>query len=86
MTPDLVKMQEQIDALEAFVLQLQQSNLIPRAVETAFSERLGSLGATGTGSAGTTSSFSGFPVIVPANPSGVVNVVIKGVTYGLLYK
>ena len=89
MTPELAAALERIERLEAVLDSLTRSNSIPRNIETAFAERLGtgvSLVSTGTGTAGSTSSFSAFPVIVPANPSGTVKVSIGGTVVELLKK
>lgn len=46
----------------------------------------GSITQTGTTSAGNTTVYNAFPVTVPANPTGCLTVVAKGITYNLLYK
>lgn len=82
-------LQTQIDELKAQIQQLKSANTIPRDIETAFVERLNfgdKLEGQGTGSAGTTSVYNGFPVTVPANPTGTLLVEFNGITYELLYK
>ena len=89
MPPTLQDLQRQIDALQAQILLMQQSVGITRDTETALIERLnltGIISSTGIGSAGSTTVISAFPFNLPANPSGIVNTVINGTKYGLLYK
>jgi hypothetical protein len=82
-------LQKQIDNLQAQLDQLKRSNSIPREIETAFAERLGSMQASGTGSATTQSvSVPSTPtnITVPAQPSGTLTVKVGSVTYNLLYQ
>lgn len=79
-------LEKRVKLLEKIVSSLGRSNAIPRAIETAFTERLGILVPTGFASAGSTITTSSFPVTIPANPSGALDVVFEGNTYGLLYK
>lgn len=80
------KLQQQIDELRERLDLLTRSATIPREVETAFSERLGGLNATGTGTNSGTDTYVAFPVITPKQATGTLAVVYKGVTYNLLYK
>lgn len=83
---DILEMKRQIAELQAIVANLQSSALFPRGVETAIRERIPSITGSGITSAGNTSSYGSFPVIVPANPSGALITVYNGTTYNLLYK
>jgi hypothetical protein len=80
---------QRIEKMEREIQNLKRSATIPRDVETAFSERLGSLGAKGTGTATTqTIQLTGNAqdITVPAQPSGTLQVTFKNTTYNLLYK
>lgn len=83
------QLQKQIDELKREIQQLKSSSTIPRDIQTAFEQRLGTLGATGTGSASTQNiAITSTPqtITVVATPSGTLAVTYKGVTYNLLYK
>lgn len=93
MNPQIQALQQQIDALSKrldlahqMLASLGQSSSFPRNVQNAISERLEFLQAEGTGAINSPSSFSSFPVTVPASASGTVLVSIGGTRYGLLYK
>lgn len=86
MTPE--ELQQRLGILEAFMQALMRSDAIPRDVQTAFAERFNDTYpfVSGTGTPNTQSSFSGFPVLVPANPSGTLKITYKGQTYEVLLK
>lgn len=94
MNPQIQALEQKIDMLAKQVSSLSQvidslsnSSMIPRDIENAFAERLPFINASlGTGTPGATVSFSSFPVVVPANPSGTLLVRVGGVPYALLYK
>jgi len=83
------KLQEQINNLQAQLDLLKSSNTIPRDIETAFTERLPVLKATGLDTATTQNiaiSATPITIVVPAQPSGTLTVKFNGVIYNLLYK
>lgn len=86
----IAALQNTVDELVLAISQLGQANMIPRDIETAFTQRLGTdqaLSSTGTtGAAGTPVVYAAFPVTVPANPSGTLPIVVKGITYNVLLK
>lgn len=84
MPPTLSDLQRQIDSLQAQIQVMQLSNGLPRALETALSERLPFLlaGTTGTASF---NSFSSFNVSVP-QVTGTLALTANGVTYKVLYE
>lgn len=73
---------QRLQALEAFADSLRRSSTIPREVETAFAQRLGS--ASGTGTA-TTASSGSFPVSVPT-VVGTLKITVNGIVYNVLYQ
>lgn len=83
MNPDYEK---RIKALEDQIKQLTAASSFPRDVQNAITTRFGFLSIGKTGSAGNTSSYAAFPVIVPANPSGTLEIISGGKTYNVLLK
>lgn len=91
MKPDIQFLQKQINDLQTILDGLSNSSTINRNIETAFTERLNGtfIAPTGTSTAPTQSiSVPSVPttITVPAQPSGTLTVVYKGITYNLLYK
>jgi hypothetical protein len=87
--------QLQIDELKAQIELLKRSSSIPRDVENAFVERLGTRnissavigsGTTNAQTQNITITSTPQTITVPAQPSGALSVTFNGVTYNLLYK
>jgi hypothetical protein len=83
---------EQLERMVAeqqrFIEDMKSANSIPREVQDGLSARLfgeGLLVPTGLASFSGSSIYNSFPVSVPSAPTGRLNVVFNGVTYGLLY-
>lgn len=96
MTPEqqqaiIMDLQSQVSTLRRRLDFLENSSTFPRNVETAINERLRPVTApvAGTHSYNTQSiviSSTPQTISVPEQPSGKVDVVIKGVTFPLVYK
>lgn len=81
------ELKKRLSFTENVLQNLARSEAIPRDIETAFTERLPFLNASlGTTTPGDTVSFSAFPVVAPANPSGALKVQVGSTIYNLLYK
>jgi hypothetical protein len=86
---EITELKKEIQELKAWKRSLESSHSIPVEIDQAFRDRLGGsseLEVTGTGSPASTSSYSSFNVVVPANPSGTLKVLVDGTLYELLYK
>lgn len=81
MTPD---QERKLNEVYDFIQNLQDWTRIPRDVETAFSERLGSLQGIANSTPPVPTSFSSFPVSVPVAPTKTITVNFKGAIYNIL--
>ena len=91
MNNDISTLQARVEKLEALINTLVQTTNIPRDYETALTERLSNsfLNATALGTAATQNiliNSTPTTITVPAQPTGTLSVIYKGVVYPLLYK
>ncbi len=78
-------LQSQIDQLKADVESLKRSSTIPKPIENAFRERLGSISPTGKIGDVETTTITVLPAGVPS-ASGTIEIVVGSKTYNVLFQ
>jgi len=86
MNEQITQLQNQINILQTKIDNLERSSAIPRQVETALRERLGSINPKNSTGAVAVTAIGGAAAFNLPNTTGTIQIVSNGKIYNVLYQ